>query len=411
MIDSYIYFIDRAIRLANNNGLVGLIVPSTLLNQVDAKPTRAILLARALSTLISLGQGIFGTKVLNTSTIVVTGMATAKNGFVLKDISGLPLHQRKDALDTAPLTGWQQWKSLVDRDAHLTFFVGDLSTIGLLDRLRNVYSPLENALENRIERGVSPDIAVAHVVSASDVKAKRLKKDILQPSISGSQIQRYQDWTCDQFIIYTSRETEIRKYPHAEKYLRSFKHLNTCKEVTQNKHPWWSLHRPRDPAIFISPKFMGLTTTKTIELVYDEESSAYITDSMYMFRLKPRFDSWACKAILQSKLFHFLYRVANQGESRVIPQVKASKLQTLPFPDVESSHPVIIELHRCRTAMLSLNKEIRGTRNPNDKTRLQRDVEATDRQIDQLGYELFGLTEEEIKIVETYNGQSKKHSL
>jgi hypothetical protein len=132
---------------------------------------------------------------------------------------------------------------------------------------------------------------------------------------------------------------------------------------------------------------------------------------MYVFRLKPRFDSWACKAILQSKLFHFLYRVANQGESRVIPQVKASKLQTLPFPDVESSHPVIIELHRCRTAMLSLNKEIRGTRNPNDKTRLQRDVEATDRQIDQLGYELYGLTEEEIKIVETYNGQSKKHSL
>ena len=39
-------------------------------------------------------------------------------------------------------------------------------------------------------------------------------------------------------------------------------------------------------------------------------------------------------------------------------------------------------------------------KNPNDKTRLQRDIEATDRQIDQLVYELYGLTEEEIKIVE-----------
>ncbi len=31
---------------------------------------------------------------------------------------------------------------------------------------------------------------------------------------------------------------------------------------------------------------------------------------------------------------------------------------------------------------------------------LMREIEATDRQIDQLVYELYGLTEEEIKIVE-----------
>jgi len=34
------------------------------------------------------------------------------------------------------------------------------------------------------------------------------------------------------------------------------------------------------------------------------------------------------------------------------------------------------------------------------QTRLQRDIGAADRQIDQLVYELYGLTEEEIKIVE-----------
>jgi len=43
-------------------------------------------------------------------------------------------------------------------------------------------------------------------------------------------------------------------------------------------------------------------------------------------------------------------------------------------------------------------------KNPTDKTRLQREIEATDRQIDQLVYELYGLAEEEIKIVETDNG-------
>ena len=38
---------------------------------------------------------------------------------------------------------------------------------------------------------------------------------------------------------------------------------------------------------------------------------------------------------------------------------------------------------------------------PTDKTAIQRQIEITDRQIDNLVYELYGLTDEEIKIVET----------
>ncbi len=37
---------------------------------------------------------------------------------------------------------------------------------------------------------------------------------------------------------------------------------------------------------------------------------------------------------------------------------------------------------------------------PHDKESLQRQISATDREIDRLVYELYGLTEEEIKIVE-----------
>ncbi len=36
----------------------------------------------------------------------------------------------------------------------------------------------------------------------------------------------------------------------------------------------------------------------------------------------------------------------------------------------------------------------------NNKTRVRQEIEATDRQIDQLVYELYGLTDEEIEIVE-----------
>ena len=48
--------------------------------------------------------------------------------------------------------------------------------------------------------------------------------------------------------------------------------------------------------------------------------------------------------------------------------------------------------------MLELHKQ--SPRSPLDKERLQLEIESTDRAVDRLAYELYGLSEEEIKIVE-----------
>jgi hypothetical protein len=48
--------------------------------------------------------------------------------------------------------------------------------------------------------------------------------------------------------------------------------------------------------------------------------------------------------------------------------------------------------------MLELHKE--SPRTPQEKEAWEREIKATDDQIDRLVYELYGLTEEEIKIVE-----------
>lgn len=50
--------------------------------------------------------------------------------------------------------------------------------------------------------------------------------------------------------------------------------------------------------------------------------------------------------------------------------------------------------------MLSLHKQLAAAKTPDEKTKLDRQIAATDRQIDQLVYELYALTAEEIKIVE-----------
>ena len=50
--------------------------------------------------------------------------------------------------------------------------------------------------------------------------------------------------------------------------------------------------------------------------------------------------------------------------------------------------------------LYNLHKQLAEAKEPQTKTVLQRRIETTDRQIDRLVYELYELTEDEIKIVE-----------
>jgi hypothetical protein len=50
--------------------------------------------------------------------------------------------------------------------------------------------------------------------------------------------------------------------------------------------------------------------------------------------------------------------------------------------------------------MLALHKQLAAAKTPDDKTRMQRQIDATDQQINNLVYELYGLTNKEIRIIE-----------
>lgn len=65
-----------------------------------------------------------------------------------------------------------------------------------------------------------------------------------------------------------------------------------------------------------------------------------------------------------------------------------------------SQQKIIEEIKSSVRSIISINKHLLELKSDTQKSILQRQIEATDREIDQLVYELYGLTEEEIKIVE-----------
>jgi hypothetical protein len=52
------------------------------------------------------------------------------------------------------------------------------------------------------------------------------------------------------------------------------------------------------------------------------------------------------------------------------------------------------------SVILDKKNKIVNLKTPTERTAIERQIQATDNQIDQLVYQLYGLTEEEIKIVE-----------
>ena len=109
--------------------------------------------------------------------------------------------------------------------------------------------------------------------------------------------------------------------------------------------------------------------------------------------------------LLNSRLLSFLYPyLANKLLTQSFPRLSVGDLRKLPIRTIDFSdstdkvrHDRMVELVE---RMLDLNKQLAEAKVPQAKTVLQRQIETTDRQIDRLVYELYELTEEEIKIVE-----------
>ncbi len=80
-------------------------------------------------------------------------------------------------------------------------------------------------------------------------------------------------------------------------------------------------------------------------------------------------------------------------------------LKPFPVPEVDLSNPVDVARHdrmvELVQSMLDLHRQLSTSGPEHERTLLARRIEATDRQIDRLVYELYGLTEEEIELVET----------
>src|SRR5450756_567629 len=96
--------------------------------------------------------------------------------------------------------------------------------------------------------------------------------------------------------------------------------------------------------------------------------------------------------ILNSKLLSYLYPlVSNKIVTGTFPRLTVRDIKKLPVPTITPSE---IQTHNKIVAlvekMLALHPQLAAAKTPQDTTLLQRQIAATDNQIDQLVYALYG---------------------
>ena len=176
------------------------------------------------------------------------------------------------------------------------------------------------------------------------------------------------------------------------------------RETKKGSNAWWHLHWPRDEAIWRSPKIVSVQMGRRPTFVAATEP-VYVSFSVNVF--VPNDISQQnlnyLTGLLNSRLIWKWYQ--HHAKRRGVGiEINGNVLRRTPIrwlnPENENER-----IHRDRMIalvdqMLMLNRQIRRSTTSHNKTIIQRQIEVTDRQIDQLVYELYGLTDEEILIVE-----------
>jgi hypothetical protein len=148
---------------------------------------------------------------------------------------------------------------------------------------------------------------------------------------------------------------------------------------------------------------LGVITEDEI-VVASDDAQTFATDGLYLFGVRDWMNVNYLMGILNSRLFVFVYRLLALERGRVLAQVKPTVLRQLPIRAINFDDPADVARHDKMVGlverMLAMHRRLVTATVPADKKLYQRQIETTDRQIDTLVYELYGLEGEEIRIVE-----------
>lgn len=336
MVDSFMFFINQSFTLKNTTGIISMIIPDVLLYQLDNERLRSKILEQGqLIEVINLGDNIFH-GVARASAIVIIGSDKSEKTFIGNYRKNMGLSLSRVVLEEIDSSVYKQ----------LPYSVFATENIDAYELLTNLPSQkLGDMVDgDGIQRGVSPDLKAAFVITQDIVENNYLENYKIKTTVTGgTDVKRFQIKDKSKKLIYTSAKDDPKDIKNIYNYLEQFVPLITCKEVKEGKHPFYALHRERDEKIFLKrEKILGVITSDKIITALDVDM-IYPTDGIFVLCAAEGISNKFLISVLNSKLATYIYRLLSFEEGRALAQIKPSILKDIPVPflTLERQRPFI----------------------------------------------------------------------
>jgi len=393
--DIYCLFYERAIKFLKANGLVSFITSSQWLQTNYGKVLINFFKNNSNpNTLINFGgHKIFKDATVDSSILIIENSklknkleATLfKKNWNEKILIDNYHHKNKIKIDIVKNEKW---------------IIADNSVLDLKKKIKTKTESLKN-LKVRINYGLKTGFNEAFIID-EETKNKLIKDDknaslIIKPIFRGRDVHRYTSTWANLYLIVSQNGIDVENdYPSIFNYLNSFG--EKIKSRSDQGQKWYNLRACSYYDLFETEKIIyPETTARRSEFLYVKEE-CYIDKTCFMITGK---DLKFINGILASKLMEWFLETELRLLGKTGVQYSKQYIENVPIPKINKSnqetHDKIVNLV---DQMLASKKQQQTAVTERDKNYLEEKCRNIDNQINELVYELYGLSDEEIKIVE-----------
>jgi len=361
-IDFFHLFLQKGVSLlTKRNGHLGFIVPATLLNNVYIENLRHWITERCCIENISVANDKVFTADVFTSVIILRTEPNEEK------------RENNDIFTTIELN-----ENFVNRNVKLSSKTKQKDLMKLQGFVWNVLINNKNSkiifktIKNNRSLGDIAKINRGLITGDRDKYFSKSKlTDTQVPIIAGSDVFRYYNNPPSEFVLFERPSSAGGCW---DKEMHNAPHKLVIRQIGQ---------RP------------------TASLI---QQPLAVTGNIFTVQCNDLDKEKLILGIINSKSIYFFWKIMFTDFKASFPQVTIFSLSQVPIHEIDLKNKKEKSLNdkivKFVDQMLDLHQRLIRTKLENERTIIQRQIDATDLQINQLVYELYGLTDNDIKIIE-----------
>lgn len=373
--DMFCLFLELGLlKLSANNGIVTLIIPSVVHSNMSYQKIRDIILNRKwLQEVHYTGGDVFNAPTVDT-TILICNKGGNKHITLTNavDFANPVSHQ------VAP-DYFKKYNNVIS--------IGDDQGIEVFDKLFNPKFDVVDHHFNVFQGIVTGNNPAFIFDTEQEALEKNVDITLLHPLCHGRDIEKYKVRSRERRILYIDNEVNVDDYPKTKEWLLNFKEaLDTRREVRRGVINWYGLQWPRVKAELDTKEKILLQNTrnealKTRMVATLDDCSVYGTQGINFIIPKHSEDSLRyLLGILNSKLVNYLFATKFLNLA-----IKAEYVKQIRIPSANEEQKIQMEN--------LVNQVLERKQNGGDTSTLESEI-------DLLVYHLYGLTYDEVLIID-----------